>query len=171
MAYNPMGWHDFYIMSGGAAAALVGLLFVGMTTRADDIKRNWFWSSRAIGTLMLLTAQLLISAAVLIPEQPLTLLGLEIEVAALLFVFLTVRAWVINIRGGRLPKMSWKRRGAEIVGQLLWNGFFVGSGLSLYEMHGGGFYWLAFVMVGAFAWNVYVLWGLIVELQRAGEGP
>jgi len=30
-------WHDFYVVAGGAAAALLGLLFVALTLNADLI--------------------------------------------------------------------------------------------------------------------------------------
>jgi hypothetical protein len=30
-------WHDFYVVAGGAAAALLGLLFVALTPNADLI--------------------------------------------------------------------------------------------------------------------------------------
>jgi hypothetical protein len=66
-------------MSGGAAAALTGLLFVAMSLHARQIVASSFYRDRAIGTLLSLASQLLISGAVLIPGQPLWLLGAEVE--------------------------------------------------------------------------------------------
>src|SRR5215472_10346042 len=91
MAYNPAYWHDFYVMTGGAAAALTGLLFVAMSLHAREIMENRFYSDRAIGTLMSLASQLILSGAVLLPGQPIWLLGVEVEIAALFFLATTTR--------------------------------------------------------------------------------
>ena len=40
MAYNPADWHDFFVMTGGAAAALAGLLFLAMSLHAREIIAN-----------------------------------------------------------------------------------------------------------------------------------
>src|SRR5881392_1977681 len=52
MAFDVERWHDFYVMTGGAAAALTGLLFVAMSLHAREIMANRFYSNRAVGTLM-----------------------------------------------------------------------------------------------------------------------
>ncbi len=83
MAYDPAAWQNFYIMTGGAADALTGLVFVAMSLHAKTIMGNPFYRSRAISTLMSLTTQLLLAAAVLVPGQSLTALGVEVESAAL----------------------------------------------------------------------------------------
>src|SRR5579864_2566671 len=92
MAYETSAWQNFFVMTGGAAAALTGLLFVAMSMHAKAIMSNRFYSNRAIGTLMSLTSQLLLSGAVLLPGQSVTLLGVEVEVVALFFLGVTIRA-------------------------------------------------------------------------------
>jgi hypothetical protein len=67
VANDLAAWHDFYVMSGGAAAALTGLVFVGLSLHAQAIMGNPFYRGRAVTTVLSLTAQLLLSAAVLIP--------------------------------------------------------------------------------------------------------
>lgn len=169
MAYNPADWHDFYVMTGGAAAALTGLLFVAMSLHARDIMASGFFSNRAIGTLMSLASQLLISGAVLIPGQPLVLLGAEVEAAALFFLAFILRQ--IQTRGRDAPPAvasTWTHRLMEFVGGTLWIVLFNAAGVSLLLRVGGGFYLLAAVMFFMFAWNIYVAWVLITEVSQAG---
>ena len=168
MAYDPGPWHDFYVMAGGAAAALTGLLFVAMSLHSEAIMRNPFFRYRAIGTLTSLTALLLLAAAVLVPGQPLAALGVEVELAALFFLAQTVRG--ITVRGPSSGKvtMSPLRSAVEIGGGSIWVVVFLATGVSLITREGGGFYLLAPVIALAFAWNIYVAWMLITEVSEGG---
>jgi len=167
MAYNSADWHDFYVMTGGAAAALAGLLFVAMSLHARDIMADPFYSNRAIGTLMSLASQLLISGAVLIPGQPVVAVGVEVEVAALFFLGFIV--WQIAQRG-RHPAppvaATLTHRLMELVGGTAWIVLFNIAGISLLVRAGGGFYLLAAVMFFMFAWNIYIAWILITEVSE-----
>src|SRR6476646_12184758 len=49
--YQPEQWHDFFLMVGGAAAALAGLVFVAMSLNLDVVMRDATHRYRAIGTL------------------------------------------------------------------------------------------------------------------------
>src|SRR5689334_21649054 len=168
MAYNPGDWHDFFVMTGGAAAALTGLLFVAMSLHAREIMANRFFSNRAIGTLMSLASQLLISGLVLLPGQPIFLLGIEVEAAALLFLAYIVRQ--IQTRGPDAPAIAstLTHRLMEIVGGTLWIVLFNVAGISLLLRAGGGLYLLAVVMFFMFAWNIYLAWVLITEVSEGG---
>ena len=168
MAYNPAGWHDFYVMTGGAAAALAGLLFVAMSLHAREIMANRFFSNRAVGTVMSLASQLLISGAVLIPGQPLVLLGVEVEAAALFFLGFIILQ--ILTRGSEAPAVAstWTHQLMEMVGGTLWILLFNAAGVSLLFRVGGGLYLLAVVMFFMFAWNIYLAWILITEVSESG---
>ena len=162
MAYDPAPWQNFYVMTGGAAAALTGLLFVAMSLHAKTIMGNRFYRNRAITTLMSLTTQLLIASAVLIPGVSLTALGALVEGTALFFLGVTIRA-IVTIGGG---PMGWTRRIVELVGGTTWLVLFNAAGISLLVRGGGGFYVLAAVMFFMFAWNIYVAWVLITEISE-----
>lgn len=168
MAFDPVAWHDFYVMSGGAAAALAGLLFVAMSLHARGIMAEPFFSNRAIGTLMSLASQLLISGAVLIPGQPVKLLGAEVEVAALFFLGYIVRQ--MQTRGPKAPPVAstLTHRLMELVGGTIWIVLFNVAGVSLLLGAGGGLYLLAAVISFMFAWNIYIAWMLITEVSEAG---
>lgn len=168
MDYDPAPWQNFYVMSGGASAALTGLLFVAMSLHAQTIMSNAFFRNRAITTLMSLTAQLLLSAAVLIPGVPVTTLGLLVEASALFFLGVTIRA--VLTRGpasGSVP-ITRTRQAIELVGGTIWLVLFNAAGISLLVRAGGGFYVLAAVMFVMFSWNIYVAWVLITEVSERG---
>src|SRR5437868_425261 len=92
---------------GGAAATLTGLLFVAMSLHAKRIMVNPFYRNRAASTLMLLTTQLLLAALVLVPSLSLITLGLEVEIAALLFLGIAI--WSFAFRGASTASMPMSR--------------------------------------------------------------
>jgi modulator of FtsH protease len=168
MAYDAAPWQNFFVMTGGAAAALTGLLFVAMSLHARSIMENRFFSGRAIGTLMSLASQLLISGAVLIPGLSVTALGFLVEVTALFFA-----AWLIFQILNSPPERprvatTWTHRVMESGGGTIWLALFNLAGLSLLFRIGGGLYLLAVVMFFMFAWNIYIAWILITEVSESG---
>jgi len=48
-AYDAAGWQNFYVMVGGAAAALTGLLFVAMSLHSNVIIAHPLYGTRAVG--------------------------------------------------------------------------------------------------------------------------
>ncbi|HEV2140432.1 MAG TPA: hypothetical protein VGT01_04510 [Candidatus Dormibacteraeota bacterium] len=168
MAYDPSQWQNFFVMTGGASAALAGLLFVAMSLQARAIMQSRFFSARAVGTLTSLASQLLISGAVLIPGQPLLLLGAEVEAAALFFVALLIFQIVTRERVAPAVATRWTHRLMETVGGTLWLVLFNAAGVSLLLRAGGGLYLLAAVMFFMFAWNIYIAWILITEVSETG---
>jgi hypothetical protein len=162
-AYDPQSWQNFFVMAGGSAAALTGLLFVAMSMHAKTIMGSRFYRTRAIGTLVSLTTQLVLAAAVLVPGQSLTVLGIEVEAGALLFVGISI--WAAAFRGSSVP-LPRPRRIAEVSFGLVLIAFFVGSGVSLLIQSGGGLYLMAVAMLMSFGWNIYVAWVLISEVSE-----
>jgi hypothetical protein len=166
MAFDPAPWQNFYVMTGGAAAALTGLLFVAMSLHSATIMGNNFYRNRAVGTLTSLATQLLLAGAVLIPGLSPTGLGVLVEIAALYFLAVTI--WTVLRRGPETAslQMSWSHRIIELVGGATWIVLFNAAGISLLIRAGGGFYWLAAVMFFMFAWNIYIAWELITEVSE-----
>ena len=86
--FLPDAWRDFFIMVGGSAASLVGLLFVVMSLHIDAIRRhpNHHEAQATIqaarnNTYHLLTA--LVTACCLLVPQPPQLVGAELLAAHL----------------------------------------------------------------------------------------
>lgn len=163
MAYEPQSWQNFYVMVGGAAAALTGLLFVAMSIHAKEIIAHPLLSNRALGTLISLLTQLALAGAVLAPGQSTLAIGIEVELAALFFLVFTGRS-VGRLRSYVRATRSRLRMTLEEVFGSIWILLFLASGLSLMLRAGGGFYLLAIVMLFMFGWNVYISWSLIADV-------
>src|SRR6266404_3805542 len=69
MTYQAAQWHDFFLMVGGGAAALTGLIFVAMTLHLDDITSHPVHRHRARTILTGLTAVFIRCALVLMGGQ------------------------------------------------------------------------------------------------------
>jgi hypothetical protein len=165
VAYDAQSWQNLYVMVGGAAAALTGLLFVAMSLHSKAIIAHPLYGNRAVGTLLSLMTQLFVAGTVLIP-QPVVALGIEVEVAALVSVIQTVRGVVVTLGTAQRQARSRTRTALEGIGAAVWIVLFVASGISLIAHAGGGLYLLAAVMPLMFGWNVYVAWTLITEVSE-----
>ena len=78
-------WANFYLMVGGASAALTGLVLVAVSLHLRAILGHPLYRDRAIASLQGLVTALVISGAVLLP-QPLAALGVEIGVIGLIWI-------------------------------------------------------------------------------------
>jgi hypothetical protein len=71
------GWEAFGTVLGGATAALLGLLFVAVSIRAERISKSRELRVRSAQTMALLLTGLLASCLVTIPDQARWALGVE----------------------------------------------------------------------------------------------
>ena len=94
------GWSDFTVVSGGAAAALMGLLFVAVTLRIDAISRAPDLRSRAAQTLTLFSVALVAALLLAVPSQPRQVFGAELIALAVLG---GVAMIALNKRAKRVP--------------------------------------------------------------------
>ncbi|MGA7722432.1 MAG: hypothetical protein WCA84_14775 [Ignavibacteriaceae bacterium] len=81
--YKPELWQNFFIMVGGGAAALAGLVFIAMSINIPIITRDATHKNRAIATLTGFTAVFMICALALIGNQNYLSIGIEWLVVAL----------------------------------------------------------------------------------------
>src|ERR1700730_16069894 len=73
-------WHDDFLMVGGGAAALTGLVFVAMTLHLEEITGNLVHRHRARTILTGLTAVFIRCALVLMGDQSAKAVAVEIIV-------------------------------------------------------------------------------------------
>jgi hypothetical protein len=73
-------WHDYFLMVGGGAAALTGLVFVAMTLHLDEITDHPVHRHRARTILTGLTAVFIRCGLVLMGGQNAQAVGLELVV-------------------------------------------------------------------------------------------
>jgi hypothetical protein len=77
-------WATFAVIIGGAAAALIGLLFVAVSIKVDTIAASAELRNRAAQTLGLFVTVLFIGSLLAIPGQTYRVLGAELIALAVL---------------------------------------------------------------------------------------
>ncbi len=92
--YKPDEWHDFFLMVGGGAAALTGLVFVAMSLNLSVIFRDATHRSRAVGTLSSFIAVFTICGLALMGGQAHVAIGVEWLVVAVVAGYVYVGGYV-----------------------------------------------------------------------------
>lgn len=103
MTHMPDQWSNFFIMVGGGAAALAGLIFVAMSINHKIIIRNTTHRNRAINMLTGFTAVFMACCFALVGNQHLAALGFEWLLLWLIATAIFVRGYVIAIRSCTSP--------------------------------------------------------------------
>jgi len=160
-SHDVLAWHDFFVGTIGAAAALTGLLFVAISINLDQVLKYAGLPGRAAGTLGMLVSALVVSGFGLAPGQSTRTLG--IEVAAVGLVGAAQAVWVS--RGGEPgERRSWR---IEHLTTLLLPGVaLIVGGASLIAARGGGLYWVLGAVLLAFVSAAVNAWVLLVEIKR-----
>ena len=156
-------WHDFFLMVGGGAAALAGLVFVAMSINLVTISQDPTHKNRAIGTLTGFTAIFMICSLVLLGDQPLQWVGIEWLIVSAIASFIYIRGYVRAVqKGGSAAGLSIIR---TIGGTICYAAQMAGSILLLLG-HVVGLYVAAVAMVISFASLISGAWLLIVVAQE-----
>jgi hypothetical protein len=161
-AQHVLAWHDFFIGTIGAAAALTGLLFVAISINLDQILKYAGLPGRAAGTLGMLVSALLVSGFALAPGQSDRILGIEIATVGAIVALQAV--WVSRV--GETPggRATWR---IEHMATLLLPSIgLLAGGISLIAAGGGGLYWVLGGILLAFVSASVNAWVLLVEIKR-----
>jgi hypothetical protein len=153
-ANDPAPWQNFYVMMGGANAALTGLVFVAISIHLREVLDHPLLKPRAVLALVVLTTQIAISAIVLTPQSR-ELMGLEILVLNGIFTALYFRQRR-SITIDRASLVSFAIRLA-----------YTYAAISLIVGIGGGFYVLALVIVVTLGRTMANAWTLLTALEPA----
>ena len=157
-------WHDFFLMVGGAAAALAGLVFVAMSINLKIIIQDGTHKNRAIGTLVGYTAVFMICAFALIAEQPYRWFGVEWFIISVVAVYIYVRGLVrVQKHGGSGFGSSNLRIFAGVAG---YAAQIIGS-FMLVAGYAAGLYIASIAMVLSFASLISGAWLLLVASHQS----
>ena len=101
-----MTWDEFFTAEVGAAAALTGLIFVGISINLKRILELPMIANRALQSLLILIGALVILSLLLVPDQSEFLAG--VEVTGVTFAMLAILNG-IEIRSWRSIQPKWRR--------------------------------------------------------------
>jgi hypothetical protein len=152
--YKPAEWHDFFLMTGGGAAALAGLVFVAMSINLDVVAQDATHRGRAINMLTGFTGAFLICAFALMGGQSHQAVGSEWFVVATVAAVIYVANYVQAAkRGGSKAALRPDRLAggvicymAQIVGAVV---LILGDVAGLYVAAVGLIVWFALLISGA----------------------
>lgn len=130
--YQPELWNSFFLMVGGGAAALTGLIFVAMSLKLQDMTKDATHKYRSINTLAGLTAIFVECGLVLMPGQNHVTVGIELLLIATIGAIIFWYGFHQAFKFGSHPSKQRLVIGsflyiAELIGALmLISGFIVG---------------------------------------------
>jgi modulator of FtsH protease len=168
-AYTPAAWETFAAANAGAAAALAGLLFVGVSINIQVIVQSRRLTGRASEAFLLLVSTLVVSVLVLVPGITETGLGIALIVVG---TFGWVAVTTQHVRalprfGGESDGFAPKGSNAARItlGQLAIAPIAI-AGITLLVGSGGGLYWIAPAVIFAYVSALANAWVLLIEILR-----
>jgi hypothetical protein len=156
-------WNNFFIMVGGGAAALAGLVFIATSIKLPIITRDATHKNRAIATMTGFTAVFLICALALIGKQNYQWIGVEWLVVTLVPTITYIRVYVQATKIGR--SSVGLSIGRFIMGTTCYVVQIVGCVL-LIAGHVVGLYVASVAMVLSFAFFISAAWLLITGIHE-----
>lgn len=156
-------WQVFFAAQIGASAALLGLIFVGVSLNLERIVAAPALVRRALLALLLLLGVLLLGSLALIPGQPAALFAVELLVAGLalngLGILVSRTAW-------RAPMTTRANIALNFVLSELATLPYLAAGLVLLAGGTGALGWIAAGMMLSTIKAVSDAWVLLVEINR-----
>lgn len=157
--YQPELWHDFFLATAGAAAALTGLLFVAISLHLRYVATDAQYRGMARGSLVGLVMALVLSLAALI-HQPSGWLGVELVAVGVAYTPF----------GGAIQLLQRRRKGVSIPRLTVWRaagGYALAligvlGGLSVAFRAGPGLFIIALILVAIVLWNLWNAWVLLM---------
>jgi len=157
-------WNEFFVAVAGAAAALTGLIFVGVSINLTRILAFSRLPDRAFQAIVLMLSSLVISVLCLVPGQPVQLVGAEL-------LLIGVVVWTTTFR---LDLRILGNTGAQYKREFIWQMLltelavlpYVIAGITVLTQGVVGFYWLVPAIIFSFVKAVFDAWVLLVEINR-----
>jgi len=158
------GWENLLIAEVGASAALLGLIFVGVSINLTRIISIPGLPDRAFLALVILLTILIMSSLLLVPGQSLTLVGIELLVVGLI-VWITATRLDVIILLKKEPQYRSSYMLNLVLSQLALLPYIV-AGILVLTRGAGGLYWLVPAIIISFIKAILDAWVLLVEINR-----
>jgi hypothetical protein len=161
--YHAAAWHDYFMMVGGGAAALTGLVFVAMSIHLDSIALNVAHRHRARTVLTGLTAVFIRCALALMAGQNDQAVAVELFLVLLVVDFLLLRSirQALEAADPRDTALLWRTIGSFtclVIEQA--------GAVALFLGNTGGLYVVGIGMMSSFIFMVTGAWLLIIGVRR-----
>ena len=161
--YRPEQWHDFFVMIGGGAAALTGLVVVAMSLHLDVIAGDPVLRHRARSILTGLAAVFMRCGLVLMGGQGAWAVATEIfGVCAIITIVGIYSFWQVSRSGRPVPRSSTYRTAGSIGCYTL---EMAGAGV-LFAGQSLGLYVVAVAMVANFFFMISGSWLLLIGVSH-----
>jgi hypothetical protein len=157
-------WTQFFVAILGAAAALAGLVFVGLALNMNHILSYPLLPNRALQAVTVLVGIVFAAILLLIPGQPTWVLGAEVLVFGVtLWAFLTR----LTVRSHRIAKPDQNRYVTQeaIEGQAA-SVFYIAAGAAILLYGSVGIYLVVPSVLASFFNGIVDAWVLLVEINR-----
>ena len=157
-------WGNFFVALVSAAAALTGLIFVGVSISLARILAIKHLSGRALESLILLANIVILSSLCLVPGQSARLIGIE-------FLLISAFVWILIFR---LDTKMLSAADAVLKKHYRWNILFsqlamlpyILSGIMILNQGFSGIYYLIPGIFFSLIKSLTDAWVLLVEIHR-----
>lgn len=161
-------WESLFVAQVGASAALTGLIFVSVSLNLSKILEFPGLAGRAAEALVALTSVLVISTLMLVPGQPLSILGIEILAVGITVWLIATVAQISRLRQlSREDLRQYLRPYLQIIGlgQISTLSLII-AGIVTLVAGSGGLYWLVPGILFSYGLALLDSWVLLIEINR-----
>jgi modulator of FtsH protease len=158
------GWNDFFVATAGAAAALTGLIFVGVSISLTKILSISGLPNRALLSILLLLTILIFSGLFLVPGQSSNSVGIEILSIGFI-IWITISKLDINIYKNRQKEFRHHYILHMFINQISLIPYLI-CGIVILTIGENGMYWIVPAIIFSFIKAVLDAWVLLIEIHR-----